>query len=113
MDGKSDALKTLTEQTKLLVTLASGFLVAPAAAVSWFKSSERVPPVHFSLRLFFSAEILLILSVVMGYVVLGSIAGSQFAGDFNPYRPATRLFSVFQLLLYLGGLCCFVLLIRP
>jgi hypothetical protein len=113
MDGKADALKTFVEQTKLLVTLASGFIVAPAAAVSLFRSSERTPAVHLSLRLFFSAEILLILSVVMGYVVLGSIAGSQFSGDFNVYRPATRLFSVLQLLLYLGGLSCFVFLIRP
>ena len=113
MDGRADALKTFVEQTKLLVTLASGFIVAPAAAVSLVRSSQRIPPVHLSLSLFFSAEILLILSVVMGYVVLGSIAGSQFSGDFNVYRPATRLFSVLQLLLYLGGLCCFVFLIRP
>jgi len=55
---------------------------------------------------------MLIFSVVMGYTVLGSIAGSQYSGDFNVYRPATRILSLLQLCLYLGGLFCFVFLIR-
>src|SRR5436190_12336517 len=108
MDGKADALKTFIEQTKLLVTLASGFIVAPAAAVSLFKSVQNPQTTHLSLPLFFSAEILLISSVVIGYVVLGTIAGSQHSGDFNVYRPATRICSVLQFFLYLGGLVCFV-----
>lgn len=113
MDGKADAVKTFVEQTKLLVTLASGFLVAPAAAVSLFKSFDKTQATHISLRLFFSAEIMLIFSVVMGYMVLGSIAGSQYSGEFNVYRPATRILSLLQLFSYLGGLFCFVFLIRP
>lgn len=59
-DGRAEALKTFIEQTKLLVTLASGFLVAPAAAVSLLKSSEGTSITHLSLRLFLAAEIALI-----------------------------------------------------
>jgi hypothetical protein len=112
MNGKQEALKTYVEQTKLLVTLASGFVLAPAAAVSFFRSSapeHMAPP---SVRLFLGAEILLIFSILSGYAVLGSIAGSQHNDEFNVYRPATRFLSLLQLALYLGGLSCFVLLIR-
>jgi hypothetical protein len=112
VNGKSEALKTYVEQTKLLVTLASGFVLAPAAAVSFFHPSDPKHPAHLSVRLFFAAEILLILSVISGYVVLGSIAGSQHDEDFNVYRPATRVLSLIQLLLYLAGLWCFILLVR-
>jgi hypothetical protein len=113
MEGKAEALKTFVEQTKLIVTLASGFIVAPAAAVSWFKSSEQNHSVHISIPLFLAAEIMLISSVVAGYIVLGSIAGSQHSGKFDVYRPATRISSLLQVALYLGGVLCFVLLIRP
>ena len=113
MDGKAEAVNTVIEQTKLLVTLASGFIIAPAAAVSWFKTYDPSHVVRMSLRLFFSAEGMLIASVIAGYIVLGSIAGSQHSGDFNVYRTATRLFSLFQMGLYLGGILCFVFLMRP
>ena len=113
MDGKADALKTFVEQTKLLVTLASGFIVAPAAAVPLVRSSDKMQSLHLSVRLFFSAEIMLILSVVMGYVVLGTIAGSQHSGEYDVHRTATRVFSLLQLFSYLAGLFCFILLIRP
>jgi hypothetical protein len=111
MNGKQEAVKTYIEQTKLLVTLASGFLLAPAAAVSFFHSSSAQAPTHPSIRLFAAAEILLVLSVLFGYAVLASIAGAQHREEFNVYRPATRLFSLFQILLYIGGLVCFVVLV--
>ena len=111
MNGKSEALKTYVEQTKLLVTLASGFVLAPAAAVSLFRPADQQHPAHLSFRLFLAAEALLIFSVVCGYAVLGSIVGSQHSEEFNVYRPATRILSLLQLGLYLGGLLCFVFLI--
>ena len=110
MDGKAEALKTFIEQTKLLVTLASGFIVAPAVAVSILKGPGKLQNIH--VRLFLPAEACLIASVIVGYIVLGTIAGSQDAGNFNVHRPATRIFSLLQLSLYLSGLICFVLLIR-
>src|SRR5690349_5007306 len=112
MNGKSEAVKTYVEQTKLLVTLASGFILAPAAAVSFFRPSPAQPAAHVSVRLFLVAEISLILSVIAGYAVLGSIAGSQHREEFNVYRPATRKLSLPQLALYVAGLTCFVYLIR-
>jgi hypothetical protein len=111
MNGRSEALKTYIEQTKLLVTLASGFVVAPAAAVSFFRPDKQTN-VHFSPKLFLAAELLQIFSVVAGYVVLGSIAGSQHNEDFNVYRAATRALSLIQLGLYVAGLTSFVYLIR-
>jgi hypothetical protein len=109
-NGKLDALKTYVEQTKLLVTLASGFLIAPAAALPLFRQSAD-KPLHLPIKLFAFAEAALILSVVAGYAVLGSIAGSQHNGEFNVYRPATRILSLIQIVLYLSGLSMFVLLI--
>jgi hypothetical protein len=112
MSGKQEAVKTYVEQTKLLVTLASGFVLAPAAAVSFFRPSGPQPAPHLSVNLFVIAEILLILSVLSGYLVLGSIAGSEHSEEFNVYRRATRILSVLQVLLYLAGLCFFVILMR-
>ena len=110
-NGKADALKTFVEQTKLLVTLASGFLIAPAAALPLFRQSDGKPPLHVPIKVFGMAEAALILSVVAGYAVLGSIAGSQHKGVFDVYRPATRVLSLIQLVLYLLGLSMFVVLI--
>jgi hypothetical protein len=112
MNGKLEALRTYVEQTKLLVTLASGFVLAPAAAVSLFRPSDSQHTPHLSVLLFVVAEISLILSVVSGYAVLGSIAGSQHDEKFNVYRPATRALSLLQLVLYVIGLFLFVLLIH-
>jgi hypothetical protein len=112
MSGNQEAVKTYIEQTKLVVTLASGFVLAPAAAVSFFRSSNPNHGAHLSVQLFIWAEILQILSILAGYAVLGSIVGSQHNDEFNVYRPATRYLSLLQLALYLAGLSCFVLLIR-
>jgi hypothetical protein len=110
-NGKADALKTYVEQTKLLVTLASGFLIAPAAALPLFRQSDSKPPLHLPIKVFAIAEAALIFSVVAGYAVLGSIAGTQHNGVFDVYRPATRALSLLQLILYLIGLSMFVVLI--
>ena len=112
MNGRQEALKTYVEQTKLLVTLASGFVLAPAAAVSLVHPPDSQHSPVMSISLFLVAEISLILSVLLGYAVLGSIAGSQHNEEFNVYRRATRILSLLQIASYLGGLLCFVFLIR-
>jgi hypothetical protein len=107
--GKLEACKTYVEQTKLLVALSSAFLVAPPVALShsWVGCSI---PLKF-LILFLAAEFLFIGSILAGYVVLGTIAGSQDDGTYDVFRTATRISSMLQLVLYLGGLLCFVVLV--
>ncbi len=106
-EGKKDACGTYVEQTKLLVTLASVFVVAPAALIPLFQGDKGLQArLHVSGLLW--AERLFIASVFLGYVVLGTIAGSQDQGTYNVYRPATRYVSFAQILAYLGGLAVFI-----
>lgn len=110
LDDRKDALKTYVEQTKLLVTLASAFVVAPAALMAAYKAGVSFPFTLWQLRGFVFAEVMFILSVLMGYVVLATIAGSQYDGDHDVYRGATRVSSILQILTYLLGLATFILL---
>jgi len=109
-EEKKEACKTYIEQTKLLVTLASGFLVAPAGLVVILKNSSTVGVESHHLCLFLWSEILLVMSVIMGYIVLGTITGSQDDGSFNVFRPATRVFSIIQFIFYLAGIAIFIYL---
>jgi hypothetical protein len=102
-----EACKTYVEQTKLLVTLASAFLVAPAAFLALDPAKLKISSGAATLIVFF--EIAFIVSVVCGYVVLGTIAGAQDDGSFNVYRGATRFWAILQFLAYLGGLAGVVL----
>ena len=105
-----EACKTYIEQTKLLVTLASAFIVAPAALVPYFSATARVIglQVEMAVRPILYAEYSFVGSVLAGYVVLATIAGSQYLGNFNVHRLATRLFSLLQIATYLFGLYRFV-----
>ncbi|MBS0030734.1 hypothetical protein ACTJJ0_26865 [Chitinophaga sp. 22321] len=94
-DHHQEAVKTYMEQTKLLVTLASAFLLAPAFFY------EKLEFIGWALA---TAEVLFILSVLAGYVVFGSIAGSQHKGTPDVYRPATMNSSVAQLIFFLVGI---------
>src|SRR2546430_4416380 len=49
-----------------------------------------------------AAEALFVLSVLAGYIVLGSLVGSQDEGKFDVFRTATRLWSLLQFGLYVG-----------
>lgn len=105
--GKQEACKTYLEQTKLLVTLASAFLFAPAGLVAILKDRSSAGIATVDLRWFVAAESFFVLSVLAGYVVLGTLAGSQDEGSFDVFRPATRVASLLQLGLYLGGMAAF------
>ncbi|CDZ68155.1 Hypothetical protein NGAL_HAMBI2605_64390 [Neorhizobium galegae bv. orientalis] len=108
LDDRKESVKTYIEQTKLLVTLASAFVVAPTALVSVVKDRLAVPLSSEQLFTFVAAEILFILSVLLGYVVLGTLAGSQVRGEYWVYRNATMRSSLFQIGFYLAGLLAFM-----
>lgn len=111
LENKKEACKTYIEQTKLLVALASVFLMAPAAFFSLMKGKDGTQVIGENLQTFIIAELLFISSILLGYLVLGSIAGSQDEGKFNVYRPATLWLSRGQILSYILGLLFFVKLI--
>jgi hypothetical protein len=108
--NQKEACKTYVEQTKLLVTLASAFLVAPAAALPLIRGSNANIITATEWRLFVGSESAFVFSVLLGYVVLATITGSQHDGTYNVYRPATRVSSIFQIVAYLVGLILFALL---
>ena len=110
LENKKEAIRTYIEQTKLLVTLASAFLLAPAGLVAVFKERASVGITTAEAIAFVVAEGAFVASVLIGYVVMGTIAGSQDDGSFDVYRPATRWFSLAQFGLYLAGLIVFIVL---
>ncbi len=107
-EGRKEACKTYIEQTKLLVTLASAFLFAPPSLVAMLKDKVAVGLTNTGTCWLIVAESLFVGSVLSGYVVLGSLAGSQDDGSFNVFRGATRFFSLIQFLLYVVGLIVFI-----
>lgn len=110
--GRAEAVKTYIEQTKLLVSLASGFVLAPPAVLSIFRHPDGDALTNVPWNRFYWAEGFLISSILAGYLVLASIAGYQHIGNFNVHRTATRIFSIIQLLLYIAGIGFFVLMVR-
>lgn len=102
-DNRKEACKTYVEQTKLLVTLATAFLIPPAA-VQVLAHCARV-------SLFVTSELLFVSSILAGYVVFASLAGSQDKGEFDVYRPAVRYASLLQIALFLFGLVAFLMLV--
>jgi hypothetical protein len=107
-EGRKEACKTYIEQTKLLVTLASAFLFAPPSLVAILKDKIAVGLTNKGMCWLLLAECLFVGSVLAGYVVLGSLAGSQDDGSFNVFRGTTRWLSIFQFVLYLAGLGAFI-----
>lgn len=101
--NRVESSKTYLEQTKLLVTLSSAFLLPPAFVYTVLKTS--------SLSLAIITECCFAISATCGYVVFGSIAGSQRAGTYDVYRRATRTFSLIQFSFYLIGIVMFVAMV--
>jgi hypothetical protein len=107
-EGRKEACKTYLEQTKLLVTLASAFLFAPASLVAILKDRLTAHLSVSDIRWFVAAEVCFVASVLLGYIVLGSLTGSQDSGAFDVFRAATRYTSLAQFFFYLVGLCTFI-----
>jgi hypothetical protein len=110
-EGPKEAVKTFSEQTKILITLASGFILAPPAVLSLFRKPDGKPIPSLPWGRFEWAEGLLVVSILAGYVVLSTIAGSQHQGIYNVHRTATRACSVLQIALYLAGVVLFLSMI--
>jgi hypothetical protein len=53
----------------------------------------------------------LVASILAGYLVLSTIAGYQHQGVYDVHRPATRICSILQILLYLTGIVLFLTMI--
>jgi hypothetical protein len=110
LENRKVACSTYVDQTKLLVTLASGFVLAPAALLGL--SGPALGPVGiFAILSFVFAELFFIGSILLGYLAIASVVGSQDDGTFNVYRPATRVFSLLQIGSYLSGMAVFLLLV--
>jgi hypothetical protein len=95
--NRVEACKTLLEQIKLLVALASAFLLAPAVFY------EKLNLVHWTVIFM---EGLFVVSVMSGYAATGALAGTQEDGQYNIYRPFLRTLSLLQLGFYIGGMVC-------
>lgn len=108
VSGPVEACKTYIEQTKLLVALASAFVVAPAALIPLLSVTRSLPTTSSFVTPLLLSEAAFILSVLAGYFVLATIAGSQHRNLFDVYRPATRWFSILQIVVYVAGLVLFV-----
>jgi uncharacterized membrane protein YhaH (DUF805 family) len=102
------ACETFVEQTKLLMTLASGFLFGPAGAAVLFKKTHDTSLNGTQIWLFLVSEVLFVLSVLAGYLTMGSITGSMAKGDFDVYRPAVMRFGLLQFVAYFAGLVLFI-----
>jgi len=94
-----EACKTFIEQTKLLTSLASAFIIAPAVVPNLTKVVLGWPIIV--------TEILFVLSVLAGYIALGAIAGSQNRGEYDVYRPAVMRWGLAQFVTYLVGIGLF------
>lgn len=110
-EGRKEAVKTFSEQTKILITLASGFVLAPPAVLTLFRKPDGKAMPSLPWGRFGWAEGLLVASILAGYGVLSTIAGSQHQGIFNVHRTATRACSILQITLYLAGVVLFLSMI--
>jgi predicted lysophospholipase L1 biosynthesis ABC-type transport system permease subunit len=105
-----EACKTFLDQTKQLITLASAFLFAPAAFVTLEKDLAGIKQAGVW-PWFLVVEACFVISVVLGYVTIGTIAGTQNDGTYNVFRTATRLFSLAQFCSYIAGVAVFGILV--
>jgi hypothetical protein len=109
LERKRDACLTYIEQTKLLVSLASVFVLAPGGLLALDATARAA--IKDSLWFLLVSQGLFVSSVVLGYLTLGALAGSQDRGEYDVYRPATRNLSLASLITYLIGLGVFVVLV--
>ena len=84
-----ESQKTYMEQTKLLVTLSSSFIIAPPILVLVIK--DDVIQLNTSQKwLFLVSESFFVLSVLSAYLVFSSISGGQAIGCLLYTSPSPR-----------------------
>jgi hypothetical protein len=110
--GPLEACKTYIEQTKLLVSLSSAFVVAPAAVAPFLAGKQQALVASHFLHQLVLAEGGFVTSVFMGYIVLATIAGMQHNDICDVHRKATRISSLLQIFSYLFGLVYFVIFLK-
>jgi uncharacterized membrane protein YdcZ (DUF606 family) len=108
-EDKKAACETYVEQTKMFVSLASLFVLVPGGLISLDKDIASRLAQHLTICI--AAELFFVLSVLLGYLTLGSLAGSQDAGNYDVYRSATRVLSLSSVLSYLVGLVLFIVVV--
>jgi hypothetical protein len=107
------ATEKYLDQVRLLTALASALLISPAILLVLLRFSAEFPNlVHEMAR----ATAYLLLSsgsfvgvVVANYFIYSSIVGRLLDDQIDIYRPATRFFSIAQILLLVNG-CVFLVL---
>ncbi|MEM1448705.1 MAG: hypothetical protein AAF726_11440 [Planctomycetota bacterium] len=99
LEGPKAACETFIQQTKLLTSLASAFVVAPVLV-----KPDSIEVTGWLL----AAEIALLVSLLAGYVTLAAVAGTQHKGKFNVYAPTIRVFAHAQFFPYVIGVALFL-----
>lgn len=99
IENRKAACATFIEQTKLLTSLASAFIIAPAIVHNILTLAITWPII--------AAEVLFILSVLCGYIAMGAIAGSQNEGEYDVTRPAVMNSGRVQFAAYVLGIAFF------
>lgn len=110
------AVEKYLEQVRLLTTLASALLVSPAILVAILRFAGEVPAVAADLQqasvyLFLSSGFL-VLVIITTYLIYSSVVGRLVSGEVDLYRPATRVFSLLQILFLIAGVVFLVLFVN-
>jgi uncharacterized membrane protein len=107
------ATEKYLDQVKLLTTLATALLVSPSVLLAVVRFSTEAPSLvadiaRASTYLMISSGSF-VLVVIATYFIYSSIVGSLLKNKVDLYRPATRWFSLGQLLFVVVG-CVFLVL---
>ena len=97
-----DSVDTYKDLTKLIITLSTGVFVLSPAFLGLLKF-ERV---GFFVYLWISWAFLLS-SIILGLLVLSSLAGTQHKKEYNIDNPITKLLSIPQWLTFILGILFF------
>ena len=107
-DFKQFAVETMIEVSRLLITLASGFLVLSVTLLKNLSSTPSDPIQHFWLMIICWSA--LIISIACGALSLGSIATSAHdEKKFDVDKPSTRWFLRGQQVLFVLSFIFFVI----
>jgi len=108
IENRKLAVERYLDQIKILSALATALLLAPAAiqVVSQRTKEATVSSIELQCTrlLSLSANVAFLLVIVVSYLIYSSLVGEINRGTYNIYRPATRVFSIAQLVILGIGL---------
>ncbi|MEM6259951.1 MAG: hypothetical protein AAGI37_16890 [Planctomycetota bacterium] len=110
---KKDAVDKYLDQVKLLTALATTLLLSPSVVLAIRKSEKEVSKLIFEDNpilgyLFLATNIFFVMCIFLTYFVYSSVVGAVDEGVYDVYRPATKYFSISQLICTFCG--CITLL---